>query len=205
MNFQNILYRKAFHLLLLLIPMAYYFLGKWQTLIVIAPVTAILVTVDYLRKDNIKIRENFNKIFGAILKPEEMDGSRLCGASFVGLAACINFFFFKEEIAITSFIILAISDASASVVGKSVQSQPFFEKSMAGSATFLFTALVILICCGIGFEMKFWYYFFGLFAVFCVTMIEARPSLLKLDDNFSIPITFGVIMSFFDILWNYNY
>ncbi len=205
MNLERDLYRKCFHLLLLIIPITYHLIGKWKSLIIFAPLTLLLVAIDYSRKKNPKIKNAFNKAFGLILKDHEITGEKLCGASWVGLATCINFLIFKPSIAITAFVILAISDSAASLVGKSVSSPPFFEKSLAGSSAFFISALIILFGCGAFFNSGFSFYLFGIFAVFCVTMFEARPSLIGIDDNFSIPIGFSVIMTFFDLLWNYNY
>jgi dolichol kinase len=198
-------YRKVLHLLLILIPLAYHHFGKWPTLMVLSPIATIVVSLDYFRRSNPKIKMIFAKIFAPILREHELDGDKLCGASFVALAACINFLLFKEEIAITSFLILIISDTLAALIGKSFPSQPFFEKSFIGSAAFFISGFIILLSCGAFFDSKAWFYLFGFFALFCVTIIEARPSFLKLDDNFTIPIVFSVIMTFFDILWNYSY
>jgi dolichol kinase len=93
----------------------------------------------------------------------------------------------------------------ASLVGRSIPSDPFFEKSFSGSLTFFISALTILFVCGGFFHVGLWFYFIGLFAVFCVTLLEARPSLFNLDDNFIIPVGFCVIMTFFDLVWNYSY
>lgn len=201
MNLVTEIYRKSLHLLLILIPMAFVHFGKEKTLTVLVPLTAIIVLLDYLRRKNPQIKLFFGKIFNPILREHEIGGEKLCGASWVFIGACLNFFLFKENIAVTGFMILVISDTLASLVGKSVVSQPFFEKSLAGSIAFFISALIILIICGNIYHVRFWFYLFGLFAIFCTTMLEARPSLIKIDDNFLIPISFSLIMTIFDIMW----
>lgn len=198
-------YRKFIHFLLLIIPILFVTLGKWPTILIIAPITLIVVSLDYMRGANPAINNFFLRAFGIILRPHEMDGTKLCGASWVFLGAVINFAIFSPVIAVTGFLILVISDALASLVGKSFPSQRFYEKSLYGSVAFLISALVILIGCGIAYHQGVWFYIFGIFTVFCLTLIEARPSLVGIDDNFLIPIVFAVVMSFFDILWNYSY
>lgn len=197
--------RKSLHLLLVLIPLIFIKVGKWKTLAALAPITIVIVSLDYLRRKNPWIKNMFNRAFSQILREHELDGNKLCGASWVFLGACINFFLFKTEIAVTGFLIMVISDALSALVGKSFSSRPFFEKSLAGAGAFFLSALLILICCGMYFHLRFWFYFFGVFAVFCVTIIESRPSLFGIDDNFSIPISFSVVMTIFDLMWNYNY
>ena len=205
MNLKNDIYRKCFHLLLLAFPITYHFLGKSKSLMVFAPIALLVIATDFARRKKPKLNQIFNKIFALILKDHEKTGDKFCGASFVLAAACLNFFLFKELIAVTAFVILAISDSAASIVGKAVPSRPFFEKSLAGSAAFFFSALLVLLSCGMFFHAGLWFYLFGFFGVFCVTMFEARPSFLGIDDNFSIPIGFSVIVTFFDLVWNYNY
>lgn len=197
--------RKFLHFTLVFIPLAYHIFGKWQTLIVLTPISLTIILLDFLRQSKPKLNSIFNKIFGLILRSHEKDGTKLSGASWVALGACINFAIFTKPIAVTGFVILVISDALAAMVGKSFPSRPFFEKSAAGAIAFGISALAILFSCGIYFDQKLWFYLFGLFAVFCVTVIESRPSLLKIDDNFTIPIVFAVVMSFFDIMWNTGY
>jgi dolichol kinase len=201
MNLANELYRKSLHFLLILIPIFYVNLGKWKTLLIIAPLTAVVVFLDYYRRENPKIQNLFVKIFGAILRPHEIESKKLCGASNVGISACINFFLFEPKIAVTSFLILVISDGLAAIVGKSIPSRPFYEKSLAGALTFFITALAILIGCGMYYHVQWWFYFFGIFSVACVTMLESRPSLIDLDDNFSIPMVFSLLMVGFGFMW----
>jgi len=205
MNLKSELYRKALHLLLILIPLSYCLLGKWLFLIIVTPICATVVALDYYRGKNAKIKEIFAKIFTPILREHEIDGNKLCGASWVALATCITFFVFKKEIAVTAFGILVISDAAAALIGKAYPSRPFFEKSFNGAMAFFVTGLIVLISCGVIFHSRAWFYIFGLFALFCVTIIESRPSLLKIDDNFTIPIMFSCIMGFFDVIWNYSF
>lgn len=202
---RNELYRKLAHLLLILIPIAYYYLGKWQSLTIFAIAAAIIVPLDYWRRRNEVVRNIFGKVFGIILRHHESDGQRLCGASWVAIATCVNFLLFQEAIAVTAFTILVISDAAAAIIGRSFSSQPFFEKSLYGSIAFAVSGFVVLVTCGIIFDVKFWFYIFGVFALFVSTLLEARPSLLKLDDNFVIPISFSLIMTIFDIMWSYSY
>lgn len=202
MNIAYELYRKAIHFLLILIPIFYCFLGKWTTLLIIAPIAVFIFTLDHVRKNNPKINQFFLKIFKAVLRPHEYEAQKMTGATSVMLAACITFLVFKKEIAVIAFTILVISDALSAIVGKSIPSRPFFEKSVAGSLAFFVSALIILFVCGASFEVRPVFYIFGIFSIFCVTIIEARPSLTDLDDNFSIPLVFALLMTSFDFMWS---
>ena len=203
-SLRNELYRKILHFFLILIPIAYCYLGKWTSLIIFASIATMVVSLDYMRRKNPKIKIIFEKIFGVVLRHHELEGDKLCGASFVAIATCVNFLFFKKEIAVTGFSILVISDAMAAIVGRNFSSGQFFEKSIAGATTFFITGLIVLITCGMMFHVKPWFYVFGLLALFAVTIIESRPSLFQIDDNLTIPLGFSIIMTMFDVMWNYT-
>lgn len=205
MNFHQELLRKSLHLLLILIPVGYLALGKWLSVLILAAIAMPLVTLDYWRRRSVKVNKIFVKILGIILREHEKGGQKLCGASWLAMAACLNFAIFRREIAVAGFLILAVSDALAALIGKRFPSAPFFEKSVAGSSAFFASGFLILIFCGIYFDAVVGFYIFGLFALACVTVIEARPTLLEIDDNFTIPIAFSLITSLFDVIWYYQW
>ncbi|MFM7621142.1 MAG: diacylglycerol/polyprenol kinase family protein [Alphaproteobacteria bacterium] len=203
MTLTSELYRKSFHINLIIIPILFCYLGKTISLAILLPVSAIVIGLDFYRRKNPKIQNLFLKIFSKILRLHEIDGQKLCGASFVFLSASLTFGFALKEIAVTSFVILAISDTLASLVGKSVKSQPFFDKTFAGSMAFFISALVVVIVNGIIFKTSFLFYFFGFFCALITTLIEARSNFLDLDDNFLIPISFSLSMGIFNYIWNF--
>lgn len=200
------IYRKLFHLLILLIPAIYLYFGKWQSLQIFAILTSILIISDLARNKFSKYNQFFSQTFGALMRQKEINNEVLfCGTTYVGIAACVCFALFKPEFAICGFIILTISDSIAAIIGKSVSSKEFFEKSSAGSLAFFISALLVLIICGLIFDQALWFFLLGPFAVFVVTMFEARPSLIKLDDNLAIPLGFSSVMTLFDVILNYQF
>jgi len=201
-SFKKEIGRKSFHLWLLLLPLIYYQFGKWTSLLIVAPIVTVLFIVDYYRKTNEFLQKYFQKFFKNLLRPQEASAEKLCGATWAGIAACLIFLVCKEPIVIASFMILAISDSMAAIVGKSVSSQPFFEKTRAGSIAFYVSGLIVLFICGAIFDAKLWFYVFAFFSLFMSTAIEARPSFFNLDDNFTIPISFAIFMTAFDWMWN---
>jgi dolichol kinase len=198
------IYRKLFHILLLIFPVSYFFLTKAQLMIFISICAVLIVGLDLSRQKFPKMKVIADKIFGKIFRVHEAN-DQLSGASYFIIAACITFAFFPKITAITAFTILAISDASASLVGQKISSEKFFEKSRAGSAAFFLSGFIIVIFYGIIFEQSFSYYLFGIFALITTTIVEARPSLLKMDDNLTIPLSFSVVMLLFHMVWIYQY
>ncbi len=198
--------RKLFHILTIAwLPIAYIFLAKKTMLCIIYPMAVLIIAADFYRHKNIIIGKIFHFTFGHILRESEFEEESWTGATFVALSAIITFTVFPKNIAICAFFILAISDCLAALIGKKMTSKEFFEKSVAGSITFGISALIILITCGIFTHQGPAYYFFGIFAVFATTIIEARPSFLALDDNLTIPLVFSTVMMFFAIVWDLHY
>ena len=204
-SLKNEIHCKIAHFSLILIPIIYCILGKWISLAIFAVPSIAVVLLDYMRRTNSAARDVFLRVFGTIIKPHEFDGDKFSSVSWVAFATCLNFLLFKDEIAVTAFVILVVSDAAAAIVGKNFSSPEFFEKTQNGSLAFLASGFLVLVICGVAFGSGFWFYLFGLFTLVAVTIVEARPSLIKVDDNFLIPISFSVIMTFFDIMWNYAY
>ncbi|MFT6220242.1 MAG: dolichol kinase [Rickettsiales bacterium] len=198
--------RKTFHIFtILILPIAYIFLTKKIMLMVILPLSIFIVATDYLRHKSSFINKIFYIIFGRILREADLKKSGRTGASYTAIAALLVFALCPKIIAICAFCILAISDGLAALVGKRISSKEFFEKSVAGSSAFGVSALLILTVCGILTNQEFGFYLFGVFAVFVVTILEARPSFLKVDDNFLIPVAFSTIMVLFGFVWNLSY
>ncbi|MFT6346613.1 MAG: dolichol kinase [Myxococcota bacterium] len=198
--------RKTFHIFtILILPIAYIFLTKKIMLMVILPLSIFIVATDYLRHKSSFINKIFYIIFGRILREADLKKSGRTGASYTATAALLVFALCPKIIAICAFCILAISDGLAALVGKRISSKEFFEKSVAGSSAFGVSALLILTVCGILTNQEFGFYLFGVFAVFVVTILEARPSFLKVDDNFLIPVAFSTIMVLFGFVWNLSY
>jgi dolichol kinase len=204
-SFSNELVRKSLHFCLILLPILFYFSNQLIFNALLIAISSIVITFDYYRRKNPIIQKFFTKIFAPILRNHEINSFNFTGLSHVLAAASLNFLIFPEEIAVASFSIFVISDGLAAIIGRKFPSEPFFEKSLNGSIAFLISGLVILVSCGVIYHSDFWFYFFGIFCVGVVTIIEARPSLINIDDNFSIPMIFSASMLFFYFVWNFSY
>ena len=196
------LLRKLNHLLIIILPISYFFISKFLLLCVLIPVCSSIILIDYYRHKSQKIAKLFDSIFSKILREHER--TKLCGATYFSIAAILIFSFFPKIIAINAFLILAISDSLAAILGKKIKSKPFFEKSLAGSIAFFASALIVVFITGLIFNEEILYYLFATIAIYATTIIEARPSLLRLDDNLTIPLTFSLILIIFNFIWIYS-
>jgi dolichol kinase len=136
------------------------------------------------------------------MRDKEINQKKLSGMSWVFGGALLNFLMFDKVIAVTGFCILIFADAMAAVVGKSIKSAPFYEKSRAGSLAFFITAVLVILISGLYFECRLPFYFFAIFIAMFITFTEAYPSFFIVDDNLLIPMSFGICMTLLDFMWH---
>jgi dolichol kinase len=202
MTFQKEIYRKIFHLFLLIIPICYLKFGRTLFLTIFSLIALSVILIDYLRCNNDFVKKYALLVFKVVMRDSEIINNKMSGMSWVFASALLNFMIFSPPIAVTGFCILIFADAMAAVVGKSIKSRPFYQKSLAGSSAFFLSAILVILVCGIYFEFRLIFYFFAIFVASLLTYLEAYPSLLNIDDNFLIPIVFGVLMTLFDFMWH---
>ena len=205
-NFKHEMRRKLFHICTIsILPIIYIFFQKTQMIAIVLPIAILIIATDFYRHKITIINKIFHFCFRNILREKELKQNSWTGASFMAMSAIITFVIFPKIIAICAFGILAVSDSLAALIGNKVNSEKFFEKSVAGSIAFGISALMMMIICGVLTNQGLAYYFFGAFAVFTTTIIEARPSFFNFDDNLTIPLTFSIVMMFFAIIWDIHY
>ncbi len=195
--------RKAFHLQILFLPLLFFISGKKPFLSFLIPISALIVACDFSRLHYPKFNQFWGKIFGKIMRESELSGQKLSGLSSTLIAACIVFPFAKPVVSICAFVVLAISDSAAAIIGKSFPSSSFFEKSKNGSLAFFVSATLIVITFGLVYKCEFNFFVFGILVSAFVSVVEARISMFNFDDNFLIPVAFAAFLSGFDFVWNF--
>jgi dolichol kinase len=179
--------RKIVHLATLSIPIGYGILPEETVLIIILFLFLGFLSVDLLRHYHSGMASLFRKyFFGKVLREEEKP--TLMGSTYFLFSTLLVILLFPKPIAINSLLILIISDTVAALVGKGIGRVPIFGKTLEGSMTFFFSALLIV-----------WLYpnlnrFWGSLAALGSTVIEILP--IKVDDNLTIPLIAGTIMFF---------
>jgi len=196
------LYRKLFHILLFIIPVSFIKLGKNEFLKIFIPISVIIIMLDYYRCRFDKLNNIACKFFKIIMREKEINQKKLSGMGWVFGGALINFLIFDKVIAVTGFCILIFADAIAAIIGKSIKPTPFYEKSRAGSLAFFITSVTVILVSGLYFDCRLLFYFFAIFIATLLTFIEAYPSFFIVDDNLSIPLTFGICMTLLDFMWH---
>jgi len=187
------LIRKSIHLCSISIPIFYFYTPQTVALAVLAPLALAFVAVDVARYYHRPIETWFYKTFGWLLRSRETskEKKRLNGATYVLIAATLAVIIFPKIIAITSFMILIISDLTAALVGKRLGRHRFLGKSLEGSVAFFLSALLI-----VGILPKVEYrageYVIGATASLAGAIVEALP--VDIDDNLSIPLVVGTVL-----------
>jgi dolichol kinase len=180
--------RKLFHLLaILILCVGYFFLLEKKIMVLLLLFsTGIIVPLEYFR-DN-PISQFAVKIFHKIMRPKELNNeSKLTGVSYVLGGLLVTSIFFSKEIAIGSWLVLAICDTAASWVGIITKAK---QKSFAGSSGFFISALIVYytyfgILLGLPIHLSH-----ALFICFITAAAEYYSDFL-IDDNFLVPVVFA--------------
>ncbi|NBX52109.1 MAG: hypothetical protein EBT63_00445 [Proteobacteria bacterium] len=194
--------RKLFHIGLSIIPLLYINLGKTSFLCLFIPLAIAIIGIDFCRCKYNSIGSAITPIFKIIMREKELSRKNLSGVSWAFFCAIINFLIFHPAVAVTGFLILTFADAMAAVIGKSVKSAKFYQKSRAGSLAFFITSILVIISCGIYFDCRLPFFLFASFVAMFVTYLEAYPDLFRIDDNLLIPMSFGICMTLLDLMWH---
>jgi len=193
-SYKDELIRKLIHLCSLSIPVIYYFISRYDALIILGILSFLALIIDLGRYSFLKFGELFYKIFGFLLRRHEKDliKKNLNGATYVLLSAFLGVLIFPKIIFINAFAILIISDTSAALIGRRFGTIPLMKKSLQGTLAFFISAIVVIIVAPkLGNNLI--EYFIGVAAAFIGAIVENISNDL-VDDNLSIPLTIGFLM-----------
>lgn len=156
-------------------------------------ITAITIYLDISRHYNPKIKILVANFFGRFLREEENNGQFvLSGASYMACGFLLTCLLFNKGLTINSWFVLIISDCFAAIVGLKYGSPLFNGKTLAGSISFFISAVFISILTYfiIGYRTTF---IIIIISSFVVTIIEFFAKEIKINDNFSIPVSYALI------------
>lgn len=193
--FSQELLRKGIHLISLSIPVIYIFVTKEFALSVLIPMAVLFIIFDLLMKWDNPVQKLIYIIFGGMLRPHER-GKKLVfnGATWVLISAVATVLVFPKILAVTGFTILIISDISAALFGRKYGKHPLFTKSWEGTFAFFISGIIVVLILGFAFGAPLAYFFWGIIGAIAAGFAEAASSVMKLDDNLSIPVTVASIM-----------
>ncbi len=179
----------------LLFPLLAFFIPRVTLLIAVGVVTLAFIGWETSRFASPKVNKLVVSLLSPFLKREERT-SALTGSTWLLIATLIAFLAFAKEVAIAALLFLAVGDFASWLAGKRLGRTKVLRKSLEGSLSFLASCLLVtglLVYLGEGFSGPL----LCLGAV-VATLTELLP--LPVDDNFSIPIASGVVMTLVQLI-----
>ena len=183
-------FRKIFHFSAIVLPMMYYCTSKTFIIIFLVIANSIILTLDISRHYNGKIQYLVDKFFKPIMKSSEYSGSKsLSGMSYMFLAFLLTAIFFQGHKAIISWLILVVSDSSASILGEKYGTKTQYGKSVIGSVVFFISALIVYLFSSAFLDLHL-PFIRTILAIILTTLAEFYSKKLNVDDNFLVPVVF---------------
>lgn len=195
-SFKKEVYRKSIHLSSLWIPALIYFAHPGFSVTLFSLLfcgDAILEYANY--KKYPWARQTFGKLFFKTLRDKECNRRffQVSGSLYVLLAAIACTIFFSKPIAVIALTVMLISDTTAALVGKAFGTRKLYKnKSLEGTCAFFLSALVINML----YEPIFHFTYAGVLACMMATLAEMFEDKIELDDNLSIPLVVGTVLTF---------
>ncbi|MDF2965679.1 MAG: hypothetical protein K0Q51_1067 [Rickettsiaceae bacterium] len=194
--------RKIFHSIGLIFPLIYYFASKLPMVTTLFIITIIVVYIDNLRHTNIQLQTKIEKLFNIIMRPEERSGTRnLSGISYLLSGLFLSGLLFSKSIAIIAWSVLIVSDSFAAITGKAIGKPYLGNKSIEGSIAF-FTTAVMLSLTLVGILGQPATFSAIVISALITTYIELYSEKIGINDNFIIPISFGLSFTVINYITN---
>ena len=198
-SFKKELYRKAIHLSSLWIPLVIYFAHTGISVTLFATLLLgdlVLEYANYRRQP--WARQIFAILFSRTMRHKETTHTRFeaTGSMYVLASAIVCTILFSKPIAVIALSVMLISDTAAALFGKAYGTRKLYKhKSLEGTCAFFVSALIVNIICHHIFP-------FGIASVIaCIiaTLAEVFEDKLDIDDNFSIPLSVGICLTFLNL------
>lgn len=188
--------RKFYHFVMGLFCASLYafVLDREQALLTLGIVGGAWICLDLIRLRNPRANELTLRIFGKLMRREELKS--ISGNTFYILGITTIVFFFPKPIVLLSVLYLAIGDPVAAIVGTLWgRNRLIGKKSLEGAvANLLFSALATALVA------VFYFHFtpyrtlaLAAFGGLISSVVELFP--LPIDDNFTIPVLAAILLS----------
>lgn len=188
--------RKMLHLSSIWIAVLPLFIGSLGSGIIFLFITSALVLFDLFRINKL---QSFERIANAISFIDvkklyrSSEKTKFSGATNMAISAFVCNLFFSPEIFSMAFSVMIISDSFAAIIGKKFGLRKIYEnKTFEGLASFyIFGTLVV----GVFVDAFGLHASAALLSLAVASATELYSKAIKLDDNISIPLSFGIVYS----------
>ena len=139
----------------------------------------------------------YGKLFKNMLRAEVRPGQWIVsGGAPVLLAALLLNLIFPPLIAAASMAVMLTGDAAAALIGRKFGKHKIVNgKSLEGTLSFIAVGYIFLSIVGIICGAPGIFYILGAIGVIASSIVELFTEQIKIDDNFTIPLTVGLILS----------
>lgn len=177
--------RKIFHEIGLLIPISYLFFDKKDAIFGMSIVVLVFVFIEFLRLRYDFGNEFIPKVVGKTVR--EYEKVDLSAATYFIISSFFTVLLFNKYIAIAAISYNSIGDFFAALVGKKFGKIKYMggKKSLEGSIACFISCLVV--------GLLLFNPFMALVGALAATFAEGY--LIKVNDNLSIPIISGIILT----------
>ena len=186
-------WRKLTHTGALVIPAGYLILGldKSEALSILVPISVLMTLIDIARlRDWAFWRSVARPILSRMLRAHEHAGD-FTGAFYILWSACLTVALFDKPVAIAALSFIIIGDTFAALIGRRFGRHRFNGKSIEGSLGCL--AGTVLVALAAHWLMPELGLTVAIVGAVVATVTEAVS--FHLDDNVSVPLVSGLMMS----------
>lgn len=195
------LYRKALHLLALVLPAAVYLIGKPDVLWGLIPLALLALSLDLLRVRVAWLNTFIDRGFGWMMRRSERPAPgaepSVNGASWVLLSMALLTLLFPVDVAIVAFVVFMLGDAAAALIGRRFGRTHWGRLgcTLEGTAGFLVVGLIAAALLAAPtlsiapFAFPIW--ILGA-TVLTAALLEMLP--LPLNDNLSAPLGAAAVL-----------
>ena len=196
--------RKLIHLSSLWMVAAMIFLpemfehGRWisSALFLFCLITTLIWEHDYANGGKY-LGRLYGKLFRKMLRQEPVPGQWIVsGGAPVLMAALLLNLIFPPLTAAAAMAVMLTGDAAAALIGRKFGKHKLVNgKSLEGTLCFIVTGYIFLAIVGMLSAANASFYLLGIPAVILGATVELFTKQIKIDDNFTIPLTVGAILS----------
>ena len=192
-------YRKSIHLSSLWIPLVIYFMHPGFSVSLFALLLLGDVVLEYANyKKYPWARQIFGALFAKTLRNKETVHARFqaTGSMYVLAAAILCTILFSRPVAVIALSVMLVSDTAAALFGKAYGSRKLYKnKSLEGTTAFFMSALLVNMVLSPIFPFNV----ASVIACLAATFAEMFEDKLDIDDNFSIPLVVGALLTFLNL------
>lgn len=194
-SFRQEVSRKLIHLSSLWIPAFIYFVPQNISITFFAFILSGDALLEYGNYKRWRwARRTFGVLFYRTLRSKELvhDHFEATGSLYVLSAAILCPLMFSQTVATIALTIMLTSDTCAALFGKAFGTRKLYKKkSLEGTSAFFLCTLLVLMLYTPIYPVTY----ASIIAAFLATLCEMFEDKLEIDDNLSVPLEIGIILT----------